>query len=436
VDTLNTQSVDVSVETQKGLERRMTVRVPAAEIEQEVDTRLKKVGRTARLKGFRPGKIPAKVVRQHYGGQVRQEVMSDVIRASYARALTQEQLKPAGGPSIEPIFGESEEHFSYRATFEVYPEIKLKPIDTIAVETPKVEFDDSDVDEMLEKLRDQRADWEPVERKSAVDDRVVVDFAGKINGELFEGGEGKEVPVVVGSGQVIEDFDKALKGVTTGQSKSAKVKFPKDYPSEELAGKKAVFDLTVLRVEEKRLPAIDEEFLKSMGIEEGGLEALKDQLRQNMERELKERLKVETRNRTLDGLLKAHEIDVPNALVEEEVNVLQAEAMRRLRIEDPDKAPPRSEFRDAARRRVTLSLLVQELIRENDIELDRERVEHRIAELVAPYEKPQEAAQIYRSSRELMVQLESGVLEEQVVDFILEHAKTKEKAASFKEFMG
>jgi len=435
VDTPNTNAVDVSVEKRKGLERRITVRVPTTQIEQEIDARLKKVGRTAKLKGFRPGKIPAKVVLQHYGGQVRQEVISDTIRASYSRALVQEELNPAGDPNIEPVTVGDEENFSYQATFEVYPEIKLKPTKTITVETPRVAFDESDVDEMVEKLRDQRAEWETVERKSTVDDRTVVNYAGTLGGEPFKGGEGKEVPVVVGAGQVIGDFEKALKGVTAGQSKLAKVKFPKDYPSEELAGKKAVFDITVLRVEEKNLPEVDEAFLKTLGIEEGGIDALKDQLRQNMQRELEERLKVETRNRALDGLFKANGTEVPNTLVEGAVSAMQAESMRRLGIEDPETAPPRSEFQDAALRRVTLSLLVQELIRENDIKLDHKRVNNRIEELVAPYEKAEEAAQIYRSNRELLAQVESGVLEDQVVSFILEHAKTKEKTESFKQFM-
>ena len=298
-----------------------------------------------------------------------------------------------------------------------------------------MEIGDADVEEMLDKLRDQRADWRPVERKSTSGDRVVVDFVGRIGKEVFEGGEGTEVPVVVGGGQVIEDFDKALNGVEAGQSKSAKVRFPKDYPTEELAGKKAVFDITVHRVEEKILPEIDEEFLKSMGIEEGGVDALKAELGKNMERELAERLRAETKTRALDGLLKVNSVEVPNALIEEEINAMQAEAMRRLGIEDPEKAPPRSNFDEAARRRVALSLLVQELIRENDIKLDRKRVDARIDELVAPYEKASEAAQIYRSNRDLMLQIESGVLEDQVVDFILEHAKTKEKATSFREFM-
>ena len=435
MDTPNTNAVDVSVEKRKGLERRITVRVPTTQIEQEIDTRLKKVGRTAKLKGFRPGKIPAKVVLQHYGGQVRQEVISDTIQASYSRALVQEELNPAGDPNIEPVTVGDEENFSYQATFEVYPEIKLKPTKTITVETPRVAFDESDIDEMVEKLRDQRAEWETVERKSTVDDRTVVNYAGTLGGEPFKGSEGKEVPVVVGAGQVVGDFEKALRGVTAGQSKLAKVKFPKDYPSEELAGKKAVFDITVLRVEEKNLPEVDEAFLKTLGIEEGGIDALKDQLRQNMQRELEERLKVETRNRALDGLFKANGTEVPNTLVEGAVSAMQAESMRRLGIEDPETAPPRSEFQDAALRRVTLSLLVQELIRENNIKLDHKRVNNRIEELVAPYEKAEEAAQIYRSNRELLAQVESGVLEDQVVSFILEHAKTKEKTESFKKFM-
>ncbi|MCY3732336.1 MAG: trigger factor [Rhodospirillaceae bacterium] len=425
------------MEVQKGLERRITVRVPAAEIEQEVASRLQKVGRTARLKGFRPGKIPAKVVRQRYGGQVRQEVMSDVIRTSYSQALAQEQLNPAGGPSIEPLSaGEGAAHFSYRATFEVYPEIALKPISTLSIETPRVAVEDADVAAMLETLRDQQAEWCTVERKAAADDRVVVDFSGTLGGQPFEGGQGSEVPIVVGAGQVVRDFEKALMGLVAGQSKSAKVKFPKDYPSAELAGKKAVFDITVLRVEEKQLPEVDEAFLKKLGIEDGGFDALQLQLRQNMERELKERLRTETRNRALDALLRANRIEVPNALVEERISALQAEAMRRLGVEDPEKAPPRAEFTDGATHRVTLRLLVQKLIEDNGIKLDRQRVEERIAELVAPYEKPDEAARIYRSNRDLMVQLESSVLEEQIVDFILQHAKTKEKPESFKAFMG
>jgi len=436
VDKAITDKIDVSIETKKGLERCMTVRVPVSGIEQDVNTRLKKVGKTARLKGFRPGKIPEKVVRQHYGEEVRQDVMTDTIRMSYARALEQEELRPAGPPSIEALPTENEDKFTYRATFEVYPDITLNPTEVISVERPQVEISDSDIDEMVAKIRDQQADWEEVKRKSVEGDRVVIDFFGKIDGKPFEGGEGKEVPVIVGDGHVIEDFDKALKGVSAGQVKVSKVKFPKDYPAENLADKKAVFDITVHKVEKKVLPEIDEGFLKKVGIEDGGLDALKGQLLKSMNRELEERLKSETRNRAFGGLLKANKIETPNPLIEEEINTLQADAMKHLGIEDPEKAPPRSEFRDAAQRRVAVSLLIQELIKENEIKLDEKRVDEKIDEFVARYEDPEEAARMYRNNQELMVRMASGVLEDQVMDFILENAKVKEIATSFKEFMG
>ena len=413
----------------------MTVRIPSTEIEREISQRLTRVGRTAKIKGFRPGKIPGKIVQQRYGDQVRQEVITDVIRSSYSRALVQEELRPAGGPSIEPVSGEGDEQFSFRATFEIYPEITLKSLATLSIEKPQVEITDADTDDMLERLRDQRAAWKLVERKSSAGDRVIVDFIGRIGKEPFEGGEGKEVPIVVGEGQVIADFDKALLGVIADQAKSAKVKFPKDYPVDSLAGKKAVFEITIHRVEEKELPEIDDEFLKAFGISEGGVEALKEQLRSNMERELAERLRAEVRRRALDGLLAANEIAVPKALVDQEISAMQANAMRQLNIEDPEQAPPRENFAEPAQRRAALGLLVQELIRENEIKLDRSRLNGRLQEMVAQYERPEEAARFYRSDQDLMAQLEAGILEEQVVDFLLENAKTAEKSIEFKEFM-
>ncbi len=413
----------------------MTVRVPSVQIEQEVRLRLTRVGRTAKLKGFRPGKIPTGIVQQRYGDQVRQEVISDVIRSSYSHALAQEKLHPAGGPSIEPMSGEGDEQFAFTATFEVYPEITLKSTDSLRIEKPQVEITAADTDDMLDRLRDQRADWRSVERKAEPGDRVIADFVGRIGNEPFAAGEGKEVPIVVGEGQVVGDFDKALRGMAADQSKSAKVKFPKDYPVDTLAGKKAVFDITVHRVEEKVLPDIDEEFLQAFGIAEGGVEALRDRLRENLERELAERLRVETKRRALDSLLAANQIDLPKTLIDKEISSLQAGTMQKLNIEDPEQAPPRENFTDPARRRVALGLLVQELIDVNDISLDRSRLARRIEELVAQFEQPAEAARMYRGDRELMAQLEASVLEEQVVDFLLENAKTTEKSIAFKEFM-
>ena len=435
MNAATTNAVDVSVETPGGLERRMTVRVPSVEIEREINVRLTRVGRTAKLKGFRPGKIPTEIVQQRYGDQVRQEVITDVIRSSYSSALAQEKLHPASGPSIEPVSAEGDEQFTFRATFEVYPEITLKATGSLSIEKPQVEITEADTDDMLERLRDQRADWRVVERKAEPGDRVIADFVGRIGKEPFPEGEGKEVPIVVGEGQVVGDFDKALRGMAADESKTAKVKFPKDYPVDTLAGKKAVFDITIHRVEEKVLPDVDEEFLKTLGVAEGGVEALRERLRNNLKRELAERLRVETRRRALDSLLAANKIDVPKALIEKEITALQAGAMQQLQIEDPEQAPPRENFTDAAQRRVALVLLVQELIRANDIKLDRTRLARRVEELAAQFDQPAEAARTYRGDQELMAQLEASVLEEQVVDFLLENAKTTEKSMAFKEFM-
>jgi trigger factor len=431
-------NVDVSVEQPGGLERRLTIRVPNAEIEREVEARLQKVGRTARLKGFRPGKIPHKVVRKHYGAQVRQEVLSEVIRQSYSQAVQQAQLNPASGPQIEPLSGLSgsdEEHFAYRATFEVFPEIALRDLGELEITRPKVEISDADVDAMLEKLREQRAEWQAVERQSKRGDRVAIDFVGRVDGEPFEGGEAKEVPIVVGAGQVIQDFDKALEGLSPGETKTAGVKFPDDYSRENLAGKQAEFEITVHRVEEKVLPEIDEAFAQAFGVEEGGVEQLRVEVQANMQRELDERLKNETKTRAFDALLATNEVPTPRALIVDEIRNLQADAMRRAGIEDPAQAPPPERFEPAARRRVAVGLLIQELIRANGIELDRARAQRRVDELVAPYEDPEEAARIYRTSRELMAQVESSVLEDQVVEFLIERAKVADETRSFEEFM-
>jgi len=435
VNSASSDALDISVEAKAGLERAVTVRVPSEEIEQQITLRLAKVGRTARLKGFRPGKVPQKVLRQHYGGQLRQEVVSDVIRSSLARALAQEQLNAAGGPSIELLPEAGDSHFAYRATFEVYPEVKLKPLGDLKFETPDVEITQSDIDGVIDKLRDQRAEFETVERKAQKDDRIVVDFVGTIDGEAFEGGEGNEVAILIGAGQVLEDFDKALIGLTAGDTKSAKVKFPKDYPAENLAGKKAVFEIKALRVEQKVLPDLDDAFAEQFGVEEGGVEALRKEVRTNMEHELDVRRKAEIKRRAFDSLLAANSIDLPKSLIEEEISSLQAAAMQQLGIKDAEQAPPREGFREHAQRRTALALLVQELIRSHEVKIDAARVNERIKELAAGYENPQQAIQQYRASRELMAHVESGILEEQCVDLLVEEAKTKLKSIAFEEFM-
>jgi len=429
----------VSVETAAGLERRLTIQVPSAEIEREITLRLAKVGKTAKLKGFRPGKVPDKVVRQYYGGQVRDEVLSDVIRTSYSRAIADQKLNPAGGPRIEALPGEKpgdQEHFTYRATFEVFPDIALQPLEQLAVAVPRVTIGDVDVDAMIEKLRTQRATWRAVERKAAAGDRVLVDFDGTIDGTPFQGGSGKDVTIVVGSGQVLAEFDAALAGAAAGDARTARLTFPDNYPSKDLAGKKAEFAIKVQRVEERVLPELDDAFAASFGVASGKAADLAAEVRRNMERELAERVKNETKSRAFDALIKVNAISVPRALVEQEIQALQQGALRDLGVNDPSRAPPRERLWPVAERRVAVGLLIQELVKAHKLRLDAARVERRIQELAAPYEKPSEAAQFYRGDRAVMAQVEAGVLEDQVVDFLLERAKKSDAAATFKDFMG
>ena len=430
---------EVSVESSAGLERKLKIRVPSADIEREIASRLAKVGKTAKLKGFRPGKIPEKVVRKYYGGQVRDEVLSDVIRSSYSQAIAEQKLNPAGGPRIEAVPGETpadQEHFTYRATFEVYPEIELQPLEQLALEVPRVGLEDAEIVAMIEKLRTQRATWRPAERAAAAGDRAVVDFEGKIDGELFPGGSGKDVGIVLGSGQVLAEFDRALNGASAGETRTAAVAFPDNYPTTNLAGKNAEFVINIKRVEEQVLPELDDAFAASFGVSSGKVEDLGAEVRKNMQRELAERLSRETKARVFDALIKANSISIPRALVEQDIDALQQGAMRELGVTDPAQAPARERFSSLAQRRVTVGLLIQELVRQNKIRLDAARVEQRVQELAAPYEKPAEAAQFYRADRGMMTQIETGVLEDQVVDFLLARAKTSDQPMTFKQFMG
>ncbi|MEO8465479.1 MAG: trigger factor [Gammaproteobacteria bacterium] len=437
MNVATSKSYEAKVEAAGGLERRMTIRVPAADIEREIDARLVKVGRTAKLKGFRPGKVPQKVVRQYYGGQVREEVLNDVVRSTYSRAIADQNLNPAGGPRIEPLAADKgeAEHFSYQATFEVYPEISLRPLGDLSIELPTVEIEESDLDAMIERLRAQRVTWRAVERAAAERDRAVVDFVGTIDGEPFQGGEGKDVSIIIGAGQVLPEFDQALRGVAAGGNATAVVNFPADYGAANLAGKTATFAITVRRVEEQLLPELDDAFATSFGLT-GGAALLRSEVRKNMERELAERIRAQTKTRTFDALIKTNEVATPRTLVDQEISSLQTDALRQMGTEDPKQAPARERFESLAQRRVAVGLLVQEILKQHKLKLDQTRVDQRVKEMAAPYEKPEEAAQYYRGNRGMMLQIEAAVLEDQVVDFLVEHAIRKTQASSFKDFMG
>ena len=427
--------MQVTVEETGTLERQMTVKLPAENIEKKVEHRLKEVGKTAKIKGFRPGKVPPNVVRQHYGAQVRQEVLSELMGESYRDAVKQENLNPVAQPQIQPEMTGSGEYFAYTATFEVLPEVNLKGLEKIEVTVPNVQIKDTDCDDMLTNLRRQKATWAEVQRKSAEGDRVIVEFEGKLKGEPFQGGSGKEVPVVLGDGQMLPEFEKALFGVVAGDEKSIKVKFPKDYHSEELSGKKVDFDIVVHRIEEQELPPLDNKLAELYGVEEGGLEKLTNDVKENMEREAEQRVRGDIRNQAMEGLLDANPFEVPQALINQEAHAMQHEAMRQLGIEDNAQAPEIKNFTENAEKRVRLSLLIGKLVDENNIEVDSDRVRDRVEQLCAGYENADEMVRNYLADPQVMAQLEPMVIEEQVVDWIIQNGKEKTKKIGFKEYM-
>jgi trigger factor len=428
--------MDVTVESTGTLERRMRVELPIAPIEEQVDSRLKSVGRTAKIKGFRPGKVPAKVVRQRYGQQVREEVLGEVLQKSYSAAVTQEKLNPAGRPKIDTE-DDNGKTFAFTATFEIMPEVVLKDLENIKIDKPEVTIGDEDIDDMLMNLRKQKAAWEDVDRKSADGDRVTVDFLGKLKGEAFQGGEGKDYPVELGAGQMLPDFEKGLTGVKAGDETTIKVKFPKEYHAEELAGKKADFDITVHRVEAEVLPELNDEFAATFSVTEGGLESFMVDVRENMEREAAQKVKNDLREQVMTALLEANPLDIPETLKHQEMHLMQREAMQRMGLEeaDKDKAPPLGNFSEGAEKRVALGLLLRQIIVDKELKVDEAMMRARVDEMCAGYENAEDMANMYMSNPQVMQQIEPMVVEQQAVEWIIENGKSKAKKISFKEFM-
>ena len=427
--------MQVTFESTGTLERRMRVELPAERIEKEVDDRLRSVGKTAKIKGFRPGKVPAKVVRQRYGAQIRQEVLSELMQKSYTDAVQQENLNPAGGPSIEADSAADDASFAYVATFEVMPDVELANLDKIKVEKPEVEIADSDLDDMIENLRKQKATWNEVDRASADGDRVIVDFSGELDGELIEGGQGTEVPVILGQGQMLPDFEKGLTGIKAGDEKSFKVKFPKDYHAEDLQGKKVEFTIQTHRVEEESLPPVDDSLAEMFNVEEGGLEQFRTDVRENMRHEADQKVKLAVREQLIDGLLEGNPLEIPQALKHQEMHSMQHEAMQRLGITDHDQAPPAETFANSAEKRVRLGLLIRQLIVDQNITLDEERVRSHVAEMCAGYENAADMVEMYMNNPQVRQQVEPVVLEQMAFDWLLDQGKVKSKKVKFKDFM-
>ena len=426
--------MQVTVESTGTLERKLRVELPVERIEKEVDTRLKSVGKTAKIKGFRPGKVPPKVVKQRYGKQIRQEVLTELMQKSYSDAVIQENLNPAGAPSIEAEDDDGES-FAYVATLEVMPEIELKGLDGVKVDKPDVSIGDTDLDVMIEKLREQKAQWIAVERASKTGDRVVCDFSGQLDGEPVDGGQGSNVPVVLGQGQMLPDFEKGLTGVSAGDEKSFTVKFPKDYHADDLQGKKVDFAVTVHSVEETQLPPVDDALAEMFNVEEGGLEQFKKDVLENMEREAEQKVRNDVREQVMQELLDANPLEIPQTLKAQEMHSMQHEAMRRLGIEDHDQAPPLDNFSEGADKRVRLGLLIRQLIAEKNLTLEESQLRSHIEEMCSGYENSEDMVEMYMSNPQVRQQVEPMALEQVAIDWLLDNGKVKTRKVAFTDYM-
>ncbi len=424
----------VSLETTGALERKMTVEVPAEKVTSAIEQRLQKMTRQVKISGFRPGKVPLHIVRQRFGKQVFQEVVADTMQSSYQEAIHQEKLRPAGSPQIEPLNLETDQDLKYIATFEVYPEINLTDTSEFEIEIADVEISDSDIDNMLEKLRKPKMRWSEVDREAMNDDQVTIDFKGTIDGELFPGGSQDNFSFVVGGSTLLPEFEKQLYGVKKDEVKSFDVTFPEDYMQQELAEKVATFEVKVKKIEEGKLPEFDEAFVKEFGIEDGNLDSLKEQLKKNMSVELEQRKKAFVKDQVMQCLYESNKCEIPGALVIQEIQALRKQSMSNMNIKDESKLPD-SLFEEEAKRRISLGLIIGEIVQKNEIQLDNEKVNDQLNMMASSYTKPEEVIQYYRNNLQAMASIESLVMEEQVVDWVLNKAKKTSKSFAFDEFV-
>ncbi|EKF9565386.1 trigger factor [Vibrio cholerae] len=428
--------MQVTVETLEGLQRRLNITVPAANIEDAVAAELRNIAKNRRFDGFRKGKVPMKMVAKMYGKAVRQDVLGEVMQRHFIEAIVKEKINPAGAPTFAPVeIGEGKD-LVFTATFEVYPEVELKGLENIAVEKPAAEVTDADVADMLETLRKQQATWKEVDEEAENGKRVSIDFVGSIDGVEFEGGKAENFPLEMGAGRMIPGFEDGIVGKTKGMEFVIDVTFPDDYHAENLKGKAAKFAIKVNKVEARELPELNDEFVARFGVAEGGVDALKAEVRKNMERELKQAIKARIKEQAIEGLVKENEIQVPSALIDQEINVLRQQAAQRFggNVEAAAQLP-RELFEEQAKRRVVVGLLLGEVIRTHELKADEEKVKALITEMATAYEDPSEVVSYYEQNQQLMNNMRNVALEEQAVDAIIAKAKVTEKAISFSELM-
>ncbi|QQD24089.1 trigger factor [Venatoribacter cucullus] len=427
--------MQVSIETTSGLQRVMTIGVPAAEVEQKVTTELKKLVKGRRIDGFRPGKIPPATAKKMFGKQARYEAIYQQMQQSFFQAVQQENVKLAGMPTFEPTVDEDGQDLQFKATFEVYPEITLAGFDSISVEQKTAAVTDADLDKMLDTLRKQNAQWEESAEAAADGDQVVIDFEGFIDGVAFEGGAAKGYSLTLGSNSMIPGFEEGLAGAKAGEEKTLDLAFPADYHKDDLKGKTAQFKVTVNAVKKAQLPELNEEFFKSFGVEAADLDAFKVEIRKNMERELARALRNTTKQQVVDGLIAANSIDVPSALVDQEIDRLRRQAVEQFggaQYMDPNRLPAEL-FKDQAQKRVLIGLLMNAIIEANDLKPAEDKVNALIEEVAETYQDPQEVRDFYASNPQQKSQVEALALEEQVVEKVLAAAKVSQVESTYEE---
>jgi trigger factor len=425
--------MQVSVENTSALERRMTIAVPAERVENEVNKRLQQTAKRAKVAGFRPGKVPMSVIRQRFEADARQEAFGDLVQASFYEAIVEQKLNPAGAPAVEPKSFEKGKDLEFVAIFEVFPEFTVAGFDSINIERLSAEVADADLDNMLEVLRKQNTRFEAVERAAQNDDQVNIDFVGKVDGEVFAGGSAKGTQLVLGSGRMIPGFEDGLVGAKAGEERVVNVTFPEDYQNLDLAGKAAEFTITVNSVSAPVLPELNEEFFAQFGIKESTLEGFRTEVRKNMERELRQAIKTKVKNQVMDGLLAANPIEVPKALLENEVNRLRVQAVQQFGGNIKPEQLPAELFEEQAKRRVVLGLIVAEVVKQFELKPDEGKVREMIEEMASAYQEPEQVISWYYKNDQQLNEVRSVVLEEQVVDTVLQKATVTDKSVSYED---
>lgn len=427
--------MQVSVETTSGLERRLTIAVPSAEVDAAVDARLQQAAKNVRLNGFRKGKVPMRVIRDRFGKGVRQEVIGDLMSRSYYDAIANQSLRPAGQPRIEPKVLDEGKDLEFTAIIEVFPEVQVPDFSALQVERLVADVDDANIDKMIETLRLQRQTWQAVERPAANGDRLTIDFEGFMNGEAFPGGKGQGTSLILGSQRMIPGFEAGLIGHNTGETVVLNLQFPADYHSTEFAGKDVEFRVTIRQVSQPVLPELNDAFFASFGIDEGGEAAFRAEVQQNMEREMRTASRNKVKQKTIDALLQLVSFAIPQALLASEVANLRRQAVDQMgggKNLDASTLPDQL-FAEQARRRVMTGLVLGEVIRQQNLKADADKVRTAVEEIAATYETPEEVVKWYYHNEDQLQTVESSVLEDQVFDFILTQAQVTEKKVSYEQ---